>query len=229
MTDRPHNVMKDDIVVLVRDIASLKLASGDIGKVLSVSGNGYEVMFPRIEGEHHLVVQTLVADDLEKAAGFTALAGPAAIGQAEALHKLQHSMYRRTYQLVKLLLGLDEEAYIDYDAESGGMTVTTHVKAPDVEQVLAERSFWTEEQAAQDYPRYTLNELLARCDPDAPMPEKVKELDRAPAAGREIRDTFEIRQPDGSVQKVRVSPKSKQAMEDAVRKYPNALRRLAKR
>lgn len=153
MTDRPDNVMKDDIVALMRDIASLKLASGDIGKVLSVSGNGYEVMFPRIEGEHHLVVQRLVADDLEKAAGFTALAGPAAIGQAEALHKLQHSMYRRTYQLVKLLLGLDEEAYIDYDAESGGMTVTTHVKAPDVEQVLAERSFWTEEQAANDMRR----------------------------------------------------------------------------
>jgi antitoxin component of MazEF toxin-antitoxin module len=35
-------------------------------------------------------------------------------------------------------------------------------------------------------PKYTLEELLAQCDPSAPMPEDIAEWLDAPAAGREV-------------------------------------------
>lgn len=130
---------KDDIVTLVRDLAGLGLVSGQIGKVLGVNRDSIEVVFPKVEGEQHLIVQTLTAEDVEKAMGLTALAGPADITRAEALHKLQHSMHWRTYKMVKLLLGLDAEAYIDYDAETGGLTIDSRLKAADLEQVLTEQ------------------------------------------------------------------------------------------
>lgn len=35
-------------------------------------------------------------------------------------------------------------------------------------------------------PKYTLTELLAQCDPDAPEPEEIKEWDQSPPAGQEL-------------------------------------------
>jgi antitoxin ChpS len=34
--------------------------------------------------------------------------------------------------------------------------------------------------------KYTLDELLAQCDPDAPMPEEIAEWQDAPAVGKEV-------------------------------------------
>jgi|AntRauTorcE11898_2_1112593.scaffolds.fasta_scaffold04901_5 antitoxin ChpS len=40
--------------------------------------------------------------------------------------------------------------------------------------------------------KYNLNELVAQCDPDAPIPEELAEWDRAPAVGLE-RDASNMR------------------------------------
>ena len=38
----------------------------------------------------------------------------------------------------------------------------------------------------ENRPKYTLDELLAKCDSEAPMPEELREWDNAPAAGKEV-------------------------------------------
>ncbi|MTI11960.1 AbrB/MazE/SpoVT family DNA-binding domain-containing protein [Sansalvadorimonas verongulae] len=40
-------------------------------------------------------------------------------------------------------------------------------------------------EPVQEKPKYSLDELLAKCDENAPMPEELKEWDEAPAVGNE--------------------------------------------
>lgn len=41
-------------------------------------------------------------------------------------------------------------------------------------------------EPARQRPKYKLADLLAQCDPSAPMPQEIKDWDEAPAVGKEV-------------------------------------------
>jgi antitoxin ChpS len=63
------------------------------------------------------------------------------------------------------VLGLEAGAQVELALEGGRLTLQPKPKPP--------------------RKKYTLAELLAACDPNAPLPDEVREWDEAPAVGNE--------------------------------------------